>query len=136
MERLGEFLLTHLDGIAAYCEHAVRFGVVESVNATIKGRHPARPWHARRSLPGPQTEMGDRTADSQCPRLCGLCPWTAAAFVEGRAKGFSMHAPNARVGRPRCASSDPVVRFSDGATKFRDDLSKALLARRSSRFES
>jgi len=37
MERLGDFLLTHINGIAAYCDHAVRFGVVESVNATIKG---------------------------------------------------------------------------------------------------
>lgn len=37
MERLGDFLLIHIDGIAAYCDHAVRFGVVESVNATIKG---------------------------------------------------------------------------------------------------
>jgi transposase len=37
LERLGDFLLTHIDGIAAYCDHRVRFGVVESVNATIKG---------------------------------------------------------------------------------------------------
>jgi len=37
MERLGDILLTHIDGIAAYCDHRVRFGVVESVNATIKG---------------------------------------------------------------------------------------------------
>lgn len=37
MERLGDFLLAHIDGIAAYCDHVVRFGVVESVNATIKG---------------------------------------------------------------------------------------------------
>ncbi|MGD0308453.1 MAG: transposase [Acidobacteriota bacterium] len=37
MEHLGDFLLTHINGIAAYCDHAVRFGVVESVNATIKG---------------------------------------------------------------------------------------------------
>ena len=36
MERLGDFLLTHIDGIAAYCDHAVRFGVVESINTTIK----------------------------------------------------------------------------------------------------
>jgi transposase len=36
MERLGEFLFTHLDGIAAYCDHRVRFGVVESINTTIK----------------------------------------------------------------------------------------------------
>jgi transposase len=36
MERLGEFLLKHLDGIAAYCDHQVRFGVVESINTTIK----------------------------------------------------------------------------------------------------
>lgn len=37
MERLGAFLVTHLDGIAAYCFHPVRFGVVESLNTTIKG---------------------------------------------------------------------------------------------------
>ena len=37
MERLGEFLVRHLDGIAAYCFHTVRFGVVESLNTTIKG---------------------------------------------------------------------------------------------------
>jgi len=36
MERLGDFLLKHINGIAAYCDHAVRFGVVESVNTTIK----------------------------------------------------------------------------------------------------
>jgi transposase len=37
MDRLGEFLLRHLEGIAAYCVHPVRFGVVESLNTTIKG---------------------------------------------------------------------------------------------------
>jgi transposase len=36
MERLGDFLLTHIDGIAAYCDHDVRLGVVESLNTTIK----------------------------------------------------------------------------------------------------
>lgn len=36
MERLGEFLFKHLEGIAAYCDHRVRFGVVESINTTIK----------------------------------------------------------------------------------------------------
>ena len=36
MERLGDFLLKHIEGIAAYCDHPVRFGVVESVNTTIK----------------------------------------------------------------------------------------------------
>lgn len=36
MERLGEFLVKHLDVIAAYCFHRVRFGVVESLNTTIK----------------------------------------------------------------------------------------------------
>jgi transposase len=36
MVRLGDFLLKHIDGIAAYCEHPVRFGVVESLNTTIK----------------------------------------------------------------------------------------------------
>jgi transposase len=36
MERLGAFLAAHLEGIAAYCFHPVRFGVVESLNTTIK----------------------------------------------------------------------------------------------------
>ena len=36
MERLGDFLFTHVEGIAAYCDHPVRFGVVESINTTIK----------------------------------------------------------------------------------------------------
>jgi transposase len=36
MDRLGEFLFKHLDGIAAYSDHQVRFGVVESINTTIK----------------------------------------------------------------------------------------------------
>jgi len=36
MERLGDVLLKHIDGIAAYCDHQVRFGVVESINTTIK----------------------------------------------------------------------------------------------------
>jgi transposase len=36
MERLGDFLFGHVEGIAAYCDHPVRFGVVESINTTIK----------------------------------------------------------------------------------------------------
>lgn len=36
IKRLGDFLLKHIDGIAAYCDHQVRFGVVESINTTIK----------------------------------------------------------------------------------------------------
>jgi transposase len=36
MEQLGDFLLKHIEGIAAYCDHLVRFGVVESINTTIK----------------------------------------------------------------------------------------------------
>jgi hypothetical protein len=30
------YLVKHLEGIAAYCLHPVRFGVVESLNTTIK----------------------------------------------------------------------------------------------------
>ncbi len=37
MEKLGDMLVKHFDGIAAFCDHAVRFGVVESLNTTIKG---------------------------------------------------------------------------------------------------
>lgn len=36
MEKLGAFPFDHLEGIAAYCDHPVRFGVVESLNTTIK----------------------------------------------------------------------------------------------------
>ena len=36
MDGLGEFLFKHIEGIAAYCDHPVRFGVVESINTTIK----------------------------------------------------------------------------------------------------
>jgi len=36
MEELGDTLVNHFDGIAAYCDHRVRFGVVESLNTTIK----------------------------------------------------------------------------------------------------
>src|SRR5258708_39729028 len=36
MERVGEFLFKHLEGIAAYCDHQVRFGVVEAIKTTIK----------------------------------------------------------------------------------------------------
>jgi len=32
----GDTLLNHFDGIAAYCDHPVRFGVVESLNTTIE----------------------------------------------------------------------------------------------------
>ena len=36
MVKLGDTLVKHFDGIAAYCDHRVRFGVVESLNTTIK----------------------------------------------------------------------------------------------------
>jgi transposase len=36
MMKLGLFLLRHVDGITAYCDHPVPFGVVESLNTTIK----------------------------------------------------------------------------------------------------
>ncbi len=37
MERLGHLLIDRLDGITAYCIHRVPFGLVESLNTTIKG---------------------------------------------------------------------------------------------------
>ena len=40
MERLGEFLLKHIEGIAAYCDHAVRFGVVEIDQHDDQSRPP------------------------------------------------------------------------------------------------
>ena len=51
MERLGDFLLKHIEGIAAYCDHAVRFGVVESINTTIKAvLRRARGMHDEETL--------------------------------------------------------------------------------------
>jgi len=35
-------LIENFDGIAAYCDHPVRFGVVESLNTTIKGAYAER----------------------------------------------------------------------------------------------
>jgi transposase len=46
MEKLGDTLVNHFDGIAAYCGHPVRFGVVESLNTTINALL-WRSWHAR-----------------------------------------------------------------------------------------
>jgi hypothetical protein len=37
MEKVGDTLVNHFDGIAAYCDHPLRFGVVEFLNTTIKG---------------------------------------------------------------------------------------------------
>ena len=36
IDHFGEFLVRHLKDIAAYCFHPGRFGVVESINTTIK----------------------------------------------------------------------------------------------------
>ena len=36
MDRLGDSLFRHIEGLAAYCDHPVRFGVVEALNTTIK----------------------------------------------------------------------------------------------------
>jgi transposase len=41
MEQLGDTLVNHFDGIAAYCDHPVRVGVVESLNTTIKASSAA-----------------------------------------------------------------------------------------------
>jgi len=35
MERLGDFPLKHIAGIAAYCDHLVRSAWFESVNTTV-----------------------------------------------------------------------------------------------------
>jgi transposase len=55
MERLGDFLLKHIDGMAAYCDHPVRFGVFESINTTIKAvlrqsRASPKPCFAARGM--------------------------------------------------------------------------------------
>ena len=47
MERLGDFLLTHINGITAYCDHPVRFGVVESIKRDHQRCAAPRSRHAR-----------------------------------------------------------------------------------------
>lgn len=42
MDRLGDFLFRHVEVIAAHCDRPVRFGVVESINTTIKAVLGAR----------------------------------------------------------------------------------------------
>lgn len=43
MDKLRAFLVNHLEGIAADCFHLVRFGVVETLNTTIKAVNSSRP---------------------------------------------------------------------------------------------
>ena len=47
MQKLGAFLLRHIDGITAYSRHRVRFGVVEGIDTTIKAIRAARAWQMR-----------------------------------------------------------------------------------------
>lgn len=53
---MSAFRLKHMDGIAAYCDHPVRFGVVESINTTIKAvirrATTGRIWRAKRCFLG------------------------------------------------------------------------------------
>jgi transposase len=46
-----------VEGIAAYCVHQVRFGVVESINTTIKAVL-RRARYARRRHASAETQMG------------------------------------------------------------------------------
>jgi transposase len=69
MEQLGDFLLKHIEGIAADCDHRVRFGVVESVNTTIKDVLRRAPRHARRRDAAAEIEVGDRPPHSIRSRL-------------------------------------------------------------------
>jgi hypothetical protein len=55
-----QLLIRHLDGIAAYCFHAVRFGVVESINTTIKAGVRTVSLPVRRGL-GTQAAAGGTT---------------------------------------------------------------------------
>jgi hypothetical protein len=86
MDRLGEFLFNHVEGIAAYCDHPVRFGVVESINTTIKAvlrrargmRNEAMLCCERYHLPPFASHMQLRAGDSSQERvvlpLCPSCP--------------------------------------------------------------
>jgi transposase len=47
MERLGDLLVKHFEGIAAYCDHHVRFGGGRVAEHDHQGRHPASPRDAR-----------------------------------------------------------------------------------------
>ena len=74
-EKLGDTLLNHFDGIAAYCDHPVRFGAVESLNTTIKAvRRRARGM--RRRDAAAQAQMGDCSAD---PIFSGCGPFSRSS---------------------------------------------------------
>ncbi len=63
MEKLGDLLVKHFDGIAVYCDQPGRFGAVESLNTTIKA-HPTGARPAGRDDAPAETEVGHRAADS------------------------------------------------------------------------
>lgn len=63
MERVGAFPVKHLESIAAYGFHPLRFGVVESLNTTITAVFDVRAACAMKPC-AVETEMGDGQADS------------------------------------------------------------------------
>jgi hypothetical protein len=69
MEQLGDFLLKHIEGIGACCDHPVRFGVVESINTTHQSGAAPRARHEDAPL---EIEVGHRPPDSVRSRLGAL----------------------------------------------------------------
>jgi hypothetical protein len=69
MDRLGDFLFRHVEGIAAYCDHPVRFGVVESINTTIKAVLRRARGMRDDAMLLLILKMGDRPPDSVRSRL-------------------------------------------------------------------
>src|SRR5262245_24002766 len=92
MEQLGDFLLKHIDGIAAYCDHVVRCGDVESINTTIKARPASCPRHARREDAVAETEVGHRPSHSVRSRLGALSDCSTAVLKSVKTAYFS-HRP-------------------------------------------
>jgi hypothetical protein len=58
----------NFDGIAAYCDHPVRFRVVESLNTTIKGVVRRARGMRDETNAAAETEVGDRETNSISPR--------------------------------------------------------------------
>ena len=80
MARLGDFLFKHIEGIAAYCDHHVRCGVVESINTTIKAVLRRARGMKDEEMLLLKTEVGNGSSDSIRSRLGALSERSTAVL--------------------------------------------------------
>src|SRR5262249_22848898 len=105
MEQLGDFLLKHIEGIAAYCDHVIRFGVVESINTTIKAvLRRARGMRRRRDA-ALEIEGGHRPPHSVGSRLDALSHRSTAVLKSVKTEKSAPPSSGAEPTVPASASS-------------------------------